>query len=357
MMLRILVVDDSALYRKTISDILNADPAIEVVGTAHNGRMALEKIPRLSPDVITLDMEMPEMDGLATLKILRRDFNNVKTVVFSAHTERGAELTIEALNLGAVDFVTKPGRNQKMDASLEQMKQELLPKILAFAQRNRTRSSLARDNKQQQKTGIVAVPVRSFPRPVVKKRQVIAIGVSTGGPKSLEVFFHSLPASLNPAILIVQHMPPIFTRKLAEQLGRDGKIPVCEAQDGEVIKSGHAYIAPGGQHMTVRNGGAEIIVSLNADPPENFCRPSVDVLFRSVAEAYGQRAIGVIMTGMGDDGCAGSRVMKETGIPIIAQDEETSVVWGMPGAVVKNGLADRISPLKKIYATICDYSL
>ena len=356
-MLRVMVVDDSALFRKTISDILKSDPKIEVVGTAPHGRFALEKIPRLRPDVITLDMEMPEMDGLATLEVLRQEYPEVKTVLFSAHTERGAELTIKALNLGAIDFVTKPARGQTIEANLEEMKRELLPKIQMFSPCN-GKSDIATVErvKPRRKKPDKIVSIDS-PVPVLKRRSAIAIGISTGGPQSLEVFFRSLPANLGQSLLIVQHMPPIFTKKLAEQLSRDGKIPVCEAEHGEIIKAGQAYIAPGGRHMTVENNGSEKIIQLNNDPPENFCRPSVDVLFRSVAEVYGQQAIGVIMTGMGDDGLGGSRLMKKAGIPIIAQDEETSVVWGMPGAIARNGLADRISPLDNIYASICDFSL
>ncbi|MCA9732766.1 chemotaxis response regulator protein-glutamate methylesterase [candidate division KSB1 bacterium] len=358
-MLKVLVVDDSALYRKTISNVLSQDEMIDVVGTAPNGRLAMRKMAELTPDLITLDMEMPEMDGLATLKALKEEaaFKNIKSIVFSAHTERGAELTIEALNHGAVDFVTKPSRGMSMDDSLERMEKELLPKIQVFARQHERTAVLARRERIVPEPSYIPAEPSSYLRTALKKREVIGIGISTGGPQSLEKFFHQLPGNLRPALLIVQHMPPIFTKKLAEQLNRIGVIPVHEAQEGQAVEPGNAYIAPGGKHMFVESVQGRKVIGINLDPPENFCRPSVDVLFRSIAKEYGSNAVGVIMTGMGEDGMMGTKFMKMKGIPIVAQDEESSIVWGMPGAVVKNGLADKIAPLSGMYQAVNEFCL
>ncbi len=347
--MKVMVVDDSALYRKTITDVLAEDPAIEVVGSAPNGRIAMMKIPDLRPDLLTLDMEMPEMDGLATLRELTRNYPDIQSLVFSAHTEKGAELTLDALRLGAVDFVTKPSGGQSIELSMRKMREELLPKLQALTRRRQLSFQRPRPAARPPATRTTAPMQKLLPR------DVIAIGVSTGGPPTLHKLFAQLPRELKQAILIVQHMPPIFTKKLAEQLDKVGTIPVREARAGEPVKPGHAYIAPGDFHMevAVRNGSK--VIHLHKQPPENFCRPAVDVLFRSVAKIYGARAIGVILTGMGEDGMRGMQEMKNVGIPIIAQDEKTSVVWGMPGAVVQAGLADEVVPIDKVYQTISEF--
>ncbi|MFQ5636911.1 MAG: chemotaxis response regulator protein-glutamate methylesterase [bacterium] len=345
--IKVLIVDDSALYRKIIRDVFAKDPRIEVLATAPNGQIALMKIARDCPHLITLDMEMPEMDGLATLRELKVKFPKVKTIVFSQHSERGAELTLKALKLGAVDFVTKPGSGGSLEENLNAIKSELLPKVLALQEQ------LLRHNKIKPRRFIQPFPSR----PQFAPREVIAIGISTGGPNSLMTLFEQIPASLKQAILIVQHMPPLFTNKLAEQLHRVGSLPVHEAVQGEPILKGKAYIAPGDRHMEVVHDNGQKFIHLHQGPLENYCRPAVDVLFRSVAEVYGRRAVGVIMTGMGRDGFKGSQAMKPAGAPIIAQDEATSVVWGMPRFIVENKIADAVAPLDKMYETIKQFIL
>ncbi len=337
--IRVMVVDDSAVYRRAISDVLSRHEQVEVVNAAPNGKVALEKIPECAPDLITLDMEMPEMDGLTTLRALKMRHRNIKTIVFSHHTEKGAELTLQALNLGAVDFVTKPAAGGSLESNLEQIREELLPEILELA---------------KPRAGAAPVPGRVFPAQPVEKvsREAIAIGVSTGGPTSLTKLFEQMPANLKQAILIVQHMPPIFTRKLAEQLSRVGGVPAREASDGEVIQGGQAYIAPGDYHMEVVERGGVKRIRTHRGPQENYCRPAVDVLFRSVARVYGKKALAVVMTGMGRDGFKGSELLHANGAPVIAQDEASSVVWGMPRTVVENGLADRVAPLGELYKAI-----
>lgn len=349
--MKVMVVDDSALYRKTIADVLAEDPAIEVVGSAPNGRIAMMKIPELQPDMLTLDMEMPEMDGIATLRELTLKHPRIKSVVFSAHTEKGAELTLDALRLGAVDFVTKPSGGQSIELSMRKMREELLPKLQALT-RNR-QAQMPRRQPLARHSGAGLEQKRTMQK--LLPRDVIAIGVSTGGPPTLHKLFTQFPRELKQAVLIVQHMPPIFTKKLAEQLDKVGRLPVHEARAGEPVRPGHAYIAPGDYHMEVADRNGVKAIHLHQKPPENFCRPAVDVLFRSVAKSYGERAIGVILTGMGEDGMRGMQVMKEAGIPIIAQDAETSVVWGMPGAVVQAGLADEVVPIEKVYQTISEF--
>jgi len=342
--IRVMVVDDSALYRRAICDVLSQHERVEVVAAAPNGKVALEKIPECAPDLITLDMEMPEMDGLTTLRALKIRHKSIKTIVFSHHTEKGAELTLQALNLGAVDFVTKPAAGGSLESNLEQIRKELLPEILELAKPRAEAASVLRPG-----------PARA----AVEKtsRDVIAIGVSTGGPTSLTRLFEQMPANLRQAILIVQHMPPIFTRKLADQLSRVGSVPAREACDGEIIQGGRAYIAPGDYHMEVANQGGVKRIRTHKGPQENFCRPAVDVLFRSVAKVYGKKALAVVMTGMGRDGFKGSELLHATGAPVIAQDEATSVVWGMPRTVVENGLADRVAPLGKMYQAIHSFAI
>lgn len=352
--MRVMVVDDSALYRKVISDVIAEETNLQVVGTAPNGRIALMKIPDQSPDLIVLDMEMPEMDGLTTLRELARQHPNVKAIVFSHHTEIGAELTLKALNLGAVDFVTKPVSGGAMEQSIRNIKESLIPKLTEFA--GHAVQNLERPAPSN-KGNPVSAAIRKRLSSPIGPRDVIAIGISTGGPSTLVTLFEQIPHSLPQAILIVQHMPAIFTRKLAEQLTRVGSIPVWEAQAGQAVERGNAYIAPGDFHMEVNDANGLKKLRIFKGPQENYCRPAVDVLFRSVARVYGQRAVGVIMTGMGKDGFAGCEVMKEAGAPIVAQDELSSVVWGMPRFVVEGGLADRVSPLHDMYNSIKDYIL
>ncbi len=341
---RVLVVDDATIYRHAISQILSSESEIEVVGTAANGRLALEKIPELRPDIVTLDMEMPEMDGLETLHHLHALYPEIQTIVVSHYTEEGAELTIRALQLGAVDFVTKPGKNCSLAENLQFLREQLLPKIRQLK------------INPQRRVATAHAPSRTIKwlveKPQKKKRELIAIGASTGGPRHLSELFGQFSPGMRQTILIVQHMPPLFTEKLAYQLNQVGTVPAKEAEDGEIITAGRAYIAPGDFHMKVVEKEGTRRIQLTREPPENFCRPAVDVLFRSVATVYGQQAVGVVMTGMGRDGLKGCEVLKAGGAPVVVQDEATSVVWGMPGHVVRHGLADAIAPIDRLYEAI-----
>ncbi len=351
---QVLIVDDSALYRQILKRLLNDIPGVEVVGTATNGKEALQKVATLRPHLLTLDMEMPEMDGLTTLQHLKEQYPEIKTLVLSHHTDKGAEITLKALRYGATDFITKPAYSGSFEDNYRKIQEELVPRIKAFlADRNGSVSGPAAARRDPAKP---ATPSFNYNHLLKKApRDVIAIGSSTGGPQCLSQFFKQLPAGFQKPILIVQHMPPIFTQKLAQQLTQVGTVPVKEADEGDIVQHGQAYIAPGNYHMEVNRVGNEVRIHLHQGPKENFCRPAVDVLFRSVARVYGRRAIGVVLTGMGSDGLKGSKVMKEAGAPIIAQDKETSVVWGMPGFIVSENLADAVTPDHKIFETISEF--
>ncbi len=341
--IKVLVVDDSPIMRKLITEALRADREIEVTGTASNGKEAVEKAPRLRPDVITLDIEMPIMDGLTALEKLRKVYPKARVIMFSSLTEKGAKETIKALSLGAFDFVTKPS-SRSLSESIKRIQEELVPKIKSAVPRPSAR--------------LASPPRVSRPRPISKptysrsilsgKREVVAIGVSTGGPKALAEVIPRLPGNFPVPILIVQHMPPIFTAQLAQRLDQLSALKVLEAAEGNPLTPGKVFIAPGDKHMEVKSVGTNKVIHLHKGPPENSCRPAVDVLFRSVARVYGGRSVGVILTGMGHDGLAGAKLMKEKGALIVAQDEATSVVYGMPRAVVEAGIADYVLPLSEI---------
>jgi two-component system, chemotaxis family, protein-glutamate methylesterase/glutaminase len=340
--IRILVVDDAIVFRRLVAEELANDPALEVVGTAANGRVALAKMPQLNPDVVILDVEMPEMDGLATLAELRKTYKYLPVIMFSSLTERGAKATLDALALGASDYFTKPENVGGLNASLEIVRQQLIPEIKALHARH-----LARTAGPVTPTPMVVPPPGQPPkqRGVV---DVLAIGASTGGPNALTTIFQGLPADFSVPIVIVQHMPPMFTRLLAERLSAESRIPVREGSAGAVLDPGHAWIAPGDYHMVVVRDGLQVRLQVNREPPENSCRPAADVLFRSVAKTYGGGSLAVILTGMGHDGLRGSEAIHAAGGQILAQDEATSVVWGMPGSVARAGLADRVAPLSLI---------
>jgi len=339
--IRVLVVDDSVVIRRLVAHALEEDPLLEVVGYAANGVIALAKIPQVNPDVVTLDIEMPEMDGLETLRRIRREYPKLRVIMFSTLAERGAAATIEALSLGADDYVTKVANAGSLDLSLAKLRAELAPKLKQFF---RSAAAPAPPMAAAVRSG-VSSPV-SVRRPSAPS--VVAIGVSTGGPAALHQVLGVLPADFPLPVVIVQHMPPPFTRLLAERLHGAGRLKVAEASQGEVLQPGRVLIAPGDHHMRVVRGSAGVSVALDQSPPENSCRPAVDPLFHSVALAYGSRALGVILTGMGQDGLRGAKALKAAGSAILAQDESTSVVWGMPGVVVGAGLADRVIPLPEV---------
>jgi two-component system chemotaxis response regulator CheB len=348
--IRILVVDDAVVFRRMVSEELSNDPALEVVGTAANGRIALARMTQLNPDLVILDIEMPEMDGLATLAELRKTYPRLPVIMFSALTERGAEATLDALALGATDYFTKPTNAGGLEGSLEVIRKELIPEIKAlFASTQKKAASKAESNP----FAIPAKPGGSQlgnipPRPpgtAPGQVQVLAIGTSTGGPNALAEVLGQLPADFPVPIVIVQHMPPMFTRLLAERLSAQFPIPVQEGSSGGLLQPGQAWIAPGNHHMIVVRDNQQVRILVHQDPPENSCRPAVDVLLRSVAKAYGANSLTVILTGMGQDGLRGCEALRAAGGQILAQDEATSVVWGMPGYVAKAGLADRVLPL------------
>ncbi len=333
--IRVLVVDDAVVFRRLVADELSRDPALEVVGTAANGRIALQKLVQLSPDLVILDIEMPEMDGLATLRELRKTHPRLPVIMFSALTERGAAATLDALALGASDYFTKPTSVGGLDASLQVLREELIPEIKALCA-----------VKGVAPSGPPPVSLAAPPRPVrFGAIEVVVLGTSTGGPNALAEVFSRLPADFPVPILIVQHMPPMFTRLLADRLSAACPVKVQEASSGTVLQPGRAWIAPGDYHMIVVRDGGQVRLLVHQNPPEHSCRPAVDVLLRSVAQTYGSHSLTVIMTGMGHDGLRGCEAVREAGGQVLAQDEATSVVWGMPGYVVRAGLADRVLPV------------
>ncbi|MBM4246978.1 MAG: chemotaxis response regulator protein-glutamate methylesterase [Deltaproteobacteria bacterium] len=356
--IRVLVVDDAVVIRRLLGDCLAGDAEIEVVGAAANGRIALAKIPQVNPDVVTLDVEMPEMNGLETLIEIRKTHPRLPVIMFSTLTERGAAATLDALSAGANDYVTKPSNCGSVTVAMQRVRDDLVPKIRqltgraiaadapAGARRDGAGSSLAK----------VAPVVPLQRRPAVPRGTapiaVAAIGVSTGGPNALAELVPQLPGDLPVPVVIVQHMPPLFTRLLAERLDERSGLHVREGAAGDVLVPGRVYLAPGGHHMTVVRNGPRVQLALNDDPPENSCRPAVDVLFRSVVATYGAGTLGVILTGMGQDGLRGCELVRDAGGQVLAQDEATSVVWGMPGFVARAGLAERILPLKSIATEI-----
>ena len=334
--IRVLVVDDSVVIRRLLTTIIDADPDLEVAGIAQNGRIALQRIRQLDPDIVTLDVEMPELDGLGTLRELRVDHPQLPVVMFSTLTERGADATLSALALGASDYVTKPANVGSVTAGMERVRDELVPKLKSLC-RPVTPAIFPTFDRQ-----VAAGP----PTGCV---DLLAIGSSTGGPNALTDVLGALPASLPVPVVVVQHMPPVFTSLLAKRLDESCAISVHEGADGMIAEPGRAYIAPGDHHMTVeRRLAGGFTLRTNQDEPENFCRPAVDVLFRSVAEATNGNAVAAVLTGMGHDGRDGCVPLREAGTRVIAQDEATSVVWGMPGAVATAGLADDVLPLQAI---------
>jgi two-component system chemotaxis response regulator CheB len=351
--IRVLIVDDSALVRRILSEVLSADPALEVVGTASDAYMARDKIKQLNPDVLTLDVEMPKMDGVTFLRNLMR-LRPMPVVMVSSLTEHGAEVTLDALAVGAVDYLPKP----KIDiaATLTDYADELRAKIRSAAGarvRPYTGAATAPGvNGVAPRLGVDAVLARSSVRRQFRTTdRIIAIGASTGGTEAIKEVLVQLPAD-TPGIVITQHIPKAFSTPFARRMDACCQMTVYEAQDGQVILPGHVYIAPGDQHLLVVRDGARYVCRLDDGPPVNRHKPSVDVLFRSVAQQAGRNAVGVILTGMGKDGAVGLKEMREAGGPTIAQDEATSVVWGMPGEAVAIGAAAETLPLGQVAARL-----
>ncbi|HEY0118148.1 MAG TPA: chemotaxis-specific protein-glutamate methyltransferase CheB [Cellulomonas sp.] len=363
---RVLVVDDSVVVRRLVSETLARDPRVEVVGTASNGRLALARVEQLAPDVVTMDIEMPEMDGIEAVRALRRAGQRMPIIMFSTLTERGAESTLDALAAGATDYVTKPTGGTSVTDSLQRVAEELIPKILVLAGVRAARQVPAPSRAGMlgpaRATGPAGPAGATGPAgpsgPTVRVAaggtlpthpvRLVVVGSSTGGPEALSRFVGALAAPPPVPLLVVQHMPPVFTRQLAARLDRLGPTSVVEAAGSEQLSPGTIYVAPGDHHLVVRSRGAGLATGLQDSPPVNFCRPSVDVLFSSAVDVVGGEIVGVVLTGMGADGRTGAGRIVAAGGTVIVQDEPTSVVWGMPGAVANAGFAHRVLPLGDI---------
>jgi len=383
---RVLIVDDSSVVRGLTKRLLDTDAKIQIVDTASNGQIAIEKAVSNDAEVVVLDLEMPVMDGLTAIPLLLEKKPHLKIIVSSTLSLHNGEVSLKALSLGASDYVTKPTSAEGIHSS-EDFKLELIHKVKALgsgvrlatgkprpgaaiplAEEQKTVTSSSASQAKSSSTpagapsGKQAVGLSAFEQafnsskitlrsaPPVLKPVALAIGSSTGGPQSLVAFFHKLPASLQVPIFITQHMPPKFTTSLAGHITAQTLWTCHEAEDGMVVQAGTAYLAPGDYHMEVKKSpdSAQFVIRLNQDPPENFCRPAVDVMLRSLVEIYGKKLLTVILTGMGNDGLRGSRILVENGGQVLAQDEETSVVWGMPGAVAVDGLCTHVLPLEKL---------
>jgi two-component system chemotaxis response regulator CheB len=330
---RVLVVDDSVVCRRLVASILGEAEGVEVVGTAPDGRIALDKVRQLVPDVVVLDIEMPEMDGLTALAELRRSHPAVKVVMFSVLTERGAAATLDALALGATDYATKPAATADHAEAVRAVREQLVPKVLALAARAPAASTL---------------PPPAPRAPAATEPLVVAIAASTGGPDALPELISALPRGFPVPVLVVQHMPPVFTRLFARRLDGRLPLPVVEASDGMELEGGKVYLAPGDHHLEVHRGHTV----LHRAPPVHSCRPAADLLFRTVAEEYGPAAVAVVLSGMGRDGCAGAAEIRRRGGHVFAQDPESCAVFGMPRHVVEAGLAELVAPPARLGAEI-----
>jgi two-component system chemotaxis response regulator CheB len=330
--IRVLVVDDSVVIRKLVTDALGNDPDIEVIGTAANGKIAITKLPQLNPDLMTLDIEMPEMDGLQTLAAVRKTHPQLPIIMFSTLTQRGALATLDALALGASDYVTKPANVGSVTIGIQRVREELVPKIKALCSRRTgvgpaqiLPCTLNAESDSRQQAAVKTLHsanrnLQSLGSAARSRIDVVAIGVSTGGPNALAALFPQWQASFPVPIVLVQHMPPTFTRLLAERLATKSALAINEGKAGAFLAPGQAWIAPGDFHMIVERDAAKIRLKMNQDPPENSCRPAVNVLFRSVAQVFGPNALGVVLTGMGQDGLRGCEAIKAAGGQVFVQD-------------------------------------
>jgi two-component system chemotaxis response regulator CheB len=337
---RVLVVDDSAVARRVLTEALVRHRGVEVVAAVGSGRIALDRLEQLAPDVVTLDVEMPGVGGLEVLRAIKARHPRLPVVMVSAHTERGAGVTIDALLLGADDYVTKPSGAPSAAAALDALSQRLGPKVVAL---HRARRATA-------KAPAVVAPRRAAaPGGSVA---AVVVGASTGGPDALARLCAALPATAGSPVVIVQHMPELFTRLLAERLGRSCALEVSEAVEGDVVAPGRVLVAPGGRHLRLRVDAGSVVVALDDGPPVLSCRPSVDVTLLDAARVYADRLLAVVLTGMGKDGAAGASAVRSAGGRVLVQDAASSVVWGMPGAVVRAGAADAVLPLDALCAEV-----
>jgi two-component system chemotaxis response regulator CheB len=359
---RILIVDDSAVMRSLLRSVVSADAGLEVAGTAADGASALSSLGVMRPDLILLDVEMPVMDGLATLRELRRRGHKMPVIMCSSLTQRGAKVTLDALASGASDYVAKPAGQANRETAIRVLGQDLTPKIHALTNQDQTPHSAPQmgQNSAQPQPGFSGMqrsplfPQTSLPprsQAILSKPTVLVIGVSTGGPAALDVVLPALPVDFPLPVMIVQHMPELFTKVFAERLDTRCKLRVREAAEGEPVRPGTISIARGNWHMEVlaaARAGFPPTLHLNQGPLENHCRPAVDVLFRSAVAVYGAGVLAVVLTGMGSDGTLGCRIIRDHGGAVLAQDQASSTVWGMPGSVTNAGLAHRVVPLNEI---------
>ena len=340
--IRILVVDDSVVARRVISDILSEESDFEVVGTAPNGRLALAKIERLDPDLVTLDIDMPELDGIETLSAIRQSHPRTRVIMVSNHTQRGASITVEALFLGASDYVTKAAKSSSRESARVYLSEQLVPKVRA----------LSFPTTAVQKKAPATTRVATARRKTAPAVKIVVIGASTGGPNALTAVLEALPADFPAPVLIVQHLPKNFTKFFAQRLDAACALTVHEATDGARIAPGAVWIAPGDLHLEVQSTARGIVLATTVGPLVNSCRPAADVLFRTAATCYGAATLAVVLTGMGQDGLDGCRRIREVGGQIIVQDKATSVVWGMPGQVTEAGLAEAVLPISDVGAEV-----
>lgn len=348
-MIKVLVVDDSAFMRKAISTMLDKDPGIKVVGTARDGEEGLDMVRKLDPDVVTMDIEMPKMDGLTALRHIMMEAPRPVLMVSSLTTE-GAESTLKAMELGAVDFI--PKQLSKVSLDIVKIEKDLIDKVKTVAARKMRHVPQARSVARRPAAAPAAEPVAT--RTGRPKRDVVAIGVSTGGPPVVQKILSSLPADFPASIVIAQHMPAAFTGPFAKRLDGVSNIKVKEAENGDVLKPGHAFVAPGGKHVVLDQKVSRVDVVVTDDPADALYKPSANVLISSAAEAVGRRALSVILTGMGNDGCEGVRDLKNKGGRAIAQSDNTCVVYGMPKAIVDEDLADEVIDLDDLADSIMD---
>lgn len=349
---RVLVVDDASIFRRVISEALAGLPDVEVVGTASNGKLALARLAALQPDLLTLDVEMPEMNGIQVLETLRAADSKAAVIMVSACTVRGGKMTMRALEAGAFDFITKP-EGGTPESNIIRIRESLAPIVQTLARQREIRTILIGSAPKPSHVPLAAPALTAARVPPRSGPPIVLIGVSTGGPAALNELVPAFPATLAAPVFIVQHMPPHFTEALAERLQSRSAVPVKEAQDGETAHSGRVYLAPGGRHMRLAPGQqGEIVVRITDDPPENACRPSVDYLFRSVALNFPGRSIAAVLTGMGNDGATGIRLLKHGGSLTIAQDEASCVVFGMPREAILTGAVDSVLPLSQIAGAI-----
>ncbi len=363
---RVMLVDDAVVVRHVLSDTLASVEGIEVVGTACDGKDAMAKLGRYKPDVVVLDVEMPNMDGIETLTAIKASHPHIKVIMFSTLTSRGAAATMDALMAGADDYVTKPANVGSISAAIESINKELAPRIKAVHRPSRFRpastgttapETIGSSSRSQRKPSSPETPLAITPVAPGGSRspgrvRLVVVAVSTGGPNALAELLPALPATLPVPVAIVQHIPPMFSKALADRLNTKCALEVFEATAGQQLRAGQVAIAPGGMHLTVRKDGDAIVMDTNLGPPENSCRPAADVLFRSAVAAFGGDVLGVILTGMGADGTKGSQAVTAAGGSVLIQDEATSVVWGMPGSVAAQRIPCEAYPLTELAGQI-----